>query len=316
MAMMQAQSNRISFASFASSFFWTAIGTFLAALSIEVFLVPNQIIDGGVVGVSILLSKWLGREWLYPFVLILNLPFLVLAYRNIGKRLVIQMAIALVLFSLLGSWIAHSQWAIFQPYKGDLLEVVVLGGLILGLGVGLVIRAGGCLDGTEILGLLWNRTRGYSVGSVVLASNLVIFAAAGLWFQEWHPPVQSLITFFIVIKIMDMVIVGLDEMKSVMIFSTRPKEISADILNELGLGLTVLHGSGGYSGEPRQVLYLIAERLQLMDIKSIVYQHDPSAFIAIENLHEVSSNGMVSIARKVPTSHNRRPQLKIKRNSR
>ena len=314
--MVYTQPTRMSLASFTSSFFRTAIGAFLAAFSIEVFLVPNQIIDGGVVGISILLSKWLGREWLYPFVLALNFPFLILAYRNIGKRLVFQMCIALVLFSVLGSWIAHSPWLIFQPYKGDLLEVVVLGGLSLGLGVGLIIRAGGCLDGTEILGILWNRTRGYSVGSVVFASNILIFSAAGLWFQEWHPPVQSLITFFIVIKIMDMVIVGLDEMKSVMVFSTKPKEISAAILNELGLGLTVLHGSGGYSGEPRQVLYLIVERLQLLDIKSIVYQYDPSAFIAIENLHEVASNGMISIARKVQPSQSRNPQLKLKRNSR
>ena len=151
--MVYTQPTRMSLASFTSSFFRTAIGAFLAAFSIEVFLVPNQIIDGGVVGISILLSKWLGREWLYPFVLALNFPFLILAYRNIGKRLVFQMCIALVLFSVLGSWIAHSPWLIFQPYKGDLLEVVVLGGLSLGLGVGLIIRAGGCLDGTEILGI-------------------------------------------------------------------------------------------------------------------------------------------------------------------
>ncbi len=312
--MIHKQPARMSLASFASSFSRTAVGAFLAAFAIEVFLVPNQIIDGGVVGISMLLSKWLGREWLYPSVLALNLPFLVLAYRNIGQRLVFQMCIALVLFTILGSWIAQSPWLVFQPYKGDLLEVVVLGGLLLGLGVGLIIRAGGCLDGTEILGLLLNRTRGYSVGSVVLASNLLIFTAAGLWFQEWHPPVQSLITFFIVIKIMDMVIVGLDEMKSVMVFSTKPKEITSAILNELGLGLTVLHGSGGYSGEPRQVLYLIVERLQLVDIKSIVYRYDPSAFIAIENLHEVASNGMGSIARKVQP-HPQRSQFKIKRNA-
>jgi len=274
------------------------VGAFLAAFSLEVFLIPNQIIDGGVVGVSILISKIVGKQWLYPAVLLLNLPFVVLAYRNIGKRLVFQMCIALVLFAAFGSWIGSSTLPLFQPYAGDLLEIVVVGGLLLGLGVGLIIRAGGCLDGTEILGLLWNRTHGFSVGSVVLAFNLLLFTAAGLFFGEWHPPVQSLITFFIAIKIMDMVIVGLDEMKSVMIFSTKPKEISRVILDELGLGLTILHGSGGYSGEPRDVLYLISERLQLMDIKNIVYQHDANAFIAIENLHEVASKGVGSIARK------------------
>ena len=136
---------------------WMLLGAFIAAFSLEVFLIPNNIIDGGVIGVSILLSSYLGQGYTYPLVVILNLPFIYLAFRYISRTMVIQMLIALTAFAILGQWIGHSDMNIFQPYRGDLLEIVVVGGLLLGFGVGLIIRSGGCLDGTEILGLLVNK---------------------------------------------------------------------------------------------------------------------------------------------------------------
>ena len=278
---------------------WTVIGTFLAAFALEVFLVPNEIIDGGIIGISLLAGKLFGREYIYPLVVLLNLPFIYLAFKHISRTLLIQMIVALGTFALFGSFISnHHHLPMFQPYAGDLLEIVVIGGLLLGLGVGLVIRSGGCLDGTEILGLLINKTHSISVGNVVIAVNFVIFAMAGIIFGDWHSPIKSLITFFVVIKIMDMVIVGLDEMKSVMIFSTKPDDIAKAIMHELGLGLTILNGRGGFTGEERQVIYLMAERLQLAGIKNLVQARDPSAFIAIENLHEVATNSLKGIARK------------------
>ena len=278
---------------------WMILGAFIAAFSLEVFLVPNAIIDGGVIGVSILISKLFGDHLMYPLVVLLNLPFLYLAGKNISKVMVIQMIIALVAFAIFGSWIGHSpDIAVFSPYKGDLLEIVVIGGLLLGFGVGLIIRSGGCLDGTEILGLLINKKYGISVGNVVLAVNAVIFTIAGFVFGDWHAPIQSLITFFVVIKIMDMVIMGIDEMKSVMIFSSKPKEIADTLMNTMGLGLTFIQGRGGFSGEHKEILFLMAERLQLAEIKHAVHSHDPEAFIAIENLHEVATNNLKGIANK------------------
>lgn len=277
---------------------WLIIGAVLAAYGLEVFLIPNRIIDGGVIGVSILLSKFIGSSYLYPMVLVLNIPFIFLAYKTINKTLVIQMLIALTSFSFLGHWIAESNHAIFHPYRGELLEIVVIGGLLLGLGVGIIIRAGGCVDGTEILGIMLNKKFGVSVGSVVLAINFIIFSAAGLIFGDWQPPIQSLITFFIVIKIMDMVIVGFDEMKSVMIFSKKADEIADILMHEYGLGLTLLQGKGGYTKEPTEIIYLIAERLQLAEIKHIAQCTDPHAFVAIDNLHEVASSNIEAIASK------------------
>ncbi|NRA45099.1 MAG: YitT family protein [Oligoflexales bacterium] len=279
---------------------WMILGAFIAAFSLEVFLVPNAIIDGGVIGVSILIGKLFGDHLMYPLVVLLNLPFLYLAGKNISKVMVVQMIIALVAFASFGPWIGHSpDIAVFAPYKGDLLEIVVIGGLLLGFGVGLIIRSGGCLDGTEILGLLINKKYGISVGNVVLAVNAVIFTIAGFVFGDWHAPIQSLITFFVVIKIMDMVIMGIDEMKSVMIFSSKPREIADTLMNTMGLGLTYIQGRGGFSGEQKEILFLMAERLQLSEIKHAVHSHDPEAFIAIENLHEVATNNLKGITNKV-----------------
>ena len=228
----------------------------------------------------------------------LNIPFIYLAARQISRTMVIQMLIAVCLFAGFGFFISQSTYQIFQPYKGELLEIVVIGGLILGLGVGIIIRSGGCLDGTEILGLLINQKYSLSVGNVVLAFNTLLFIFAGFVFEDWHPPIQSLITFFVVIKIMDMVIMGVDEMKSIMIFSKNPKQVAELLVHEMGIGLTVLKGEGGYSGEARDILFLMAERLQLSEIKNLVYQEDPNAFITIENIHEVTSNNLKNIANK------------------
>lgn len=269
------------------TFIWIAIGTFLAAFAIEVFFYPNKLIDGGVVGISMILSNLLGHHLLPFFLVLLNLPFLYLGMRSLGRSFVIHFFVALALFGL---------WLIILPkfltfhFQGDPLEVVVIGGAILGVGIGLIIRNGGCTDGTEILGIIVNQRTGISVGQVVFACNLFIFGALGLVFRDWHPPILSVIAYFVAIKVMDVVIVGLEETKSVTIISRNSSQISKLLVHELGLGLTVVYGRGGFSGEEQEVLYVIAERLQLADLKELVYQEDPHAFVAIENLHEVTNH--------------------------
>ncbi len=283
--MYASQAPKRSFISQFLTYFWMAIGAFLAAFALEVFFIPNNLIDGGVVGVAMIFGNVFGQQ-LIPYLLILfNLPFLILAYRSIGKVFVIHMIMATLLFSGFMVFIAH-----MMPFRfhGDSLEVVVIGGALLGIGLGLIIREGGCLDGTEILGIIINRRAGFTVGQVVLVCNIFVFGAAGLVFKDWHPPLMSLITYIVVIKIMDSVIVGLDETKSVLIISSKSKVIADAIIHELGLGLTVMYGRGGFSGDEREILYVIAERLQLAELKDIIFREDPEAFIAIENLHEVS----------------------------
>jgi uncharacterized membrane-anchored protein YitT (DUF2179 family) len=264
------------------SYFWILLGAFLAAVSIRIFLYPNLLIDGGIVGVALIFGRLLGDQWISIFLVICNLPFIYLAYRYIRRTFVIQMLIAVVLFAAFLSILENA-----PPFFGDSLEVIALGGAILGIGAGLIIRNGGCLDGTEIMGIIINRQTGFTVGQVVLVANIFVFGAYGAIFWDWHIAVKSFLTYIVAFKMMDMVIVGLDELKSVMIISSVPDKIAKSVMNELGLGLTVLHGKGGYTGDNREVQFVIVERLDLSDLKEVILNEDPHAFITVQNLHEV-----------------------------
>jgi uncharacterized membrane-anchored protein YitT (DUF2179 family) len=269
------------------AYFWMTLGAFLAAFALKIFFFPNKLIDGGIVGIAMLGAYTLGQHWFAPLMLTLSLPFVWLAYRYIGKTFVLHMLYSLLMFSAFSTLIKYfgSEW----EFKGETLEYIVIGGSLLGIGLGMIIRYGGSLDGTEILGIIINKRTGFTVGQVVLATNIFIFAFAGLILQDWHPPLLSLITYIVVIKIMDAVIVGLDEVKSVLIISSNSKEIAQAIMHELELGLTIMYGRGGYSGDEREIIYVIVERLQLCDLKELIYAADPQAFIAIENIHEVAN---------------------------
>jgi uncharacterized membrane-anchored protein YitT (DUF2179 family) len=264
-------------------YFWLIVGAFLAALAIRIFLLPNQLIDGGIVGLALILARLMGDDYLSYFLIVLNVPFIYLAYTHIRRTFVIHMLVAVVIFA--GFLIVLQK---VPSFIGDPLEIIVFGGGILGIGVGLIIRHGGCLDGTEILAIIINRKKGFTVGQVVLFINIFIFAAYGWIFQDWHIALKSLMTYFVAFKIIDLVITGIDELKSVLIISAKPKELGDVIMNELGLGLTIMHGRGGFSGNAKEILFVIVERLDLAELKEIVLREDPAAFMAIENLHEVA----------------------------
>lgn len=266
------------------SYFWITAGAFLAAVAIQIFLVPNHLIDGGVVGVALILGQVFKDQTLfYWLVVILNIPFIFLAYKHIRPSFVVHMGVAVLLFA---GFLVFLQT--YPPFKADPIEVIVAGGALLGFGVGLIIRNGGCLDGTEILAILINRKKSFTVGQVVMFINLFIFGAYGFVTRDWHIALQSAITFIVAFKAMDLVIMGLDDLKSVLIISAKPKELADIIMKELGLGLTVMSGRGGFSGEKKDMLFIIIERLDLSELKEIVIREDPVAFMAIEDLHEVA----------------------------
>ena len=269
-----------------------AVGALLAAISLRVFLIPNELIDGGVIGISLILAKLYGTSYLSFFLIALNLPFLYLAYRFIRRSFVFYMLAAVLLFAFFLS-ILERPWPLFSA---DRLEAIVIGGAILGAGAGMIIRHGGCTDGTEILAILINRKKGYTVGQVIMFLNIFIFTAYGWIFNDWHIALRSLMTYLVAFKTMDLVIAGLEELKSVLIMGSKPEKLSKLITHQLGLGLTFIKGKGGYSGEDRDILFVIVERLDLAELKEIVLREDPSAFIAIENLHEVAYGRTASLA--------------------
>lgn len=280
----------------ATSYIGMTVGAALAALAIRMFLIPNELIDGGVIGISLILARIFGSSYLSYFLLVLNLPFIYLAYKYIRRSFVIHMFVAIVLFAIFLSLMES-----LPSFDADPLEAIVIGGAILGAGVGMIIRNGGCTDGTEILAIIINRKKGFTVGQVVLAINIFIFAAYGWIFSDWHIALRSLMTYIVAFKMMDIVIAGLEELKSVLIMCAKPAHLSKIITHELGLGLTFIKGKGGYSGEDRDILFIIVERLDLAELKEIVLREDPTAFMAIENLHEVTYGKTAKVALKRKT---------------
>ncbi|PAE28545.1 hypothetical protein CHI07_13760 [Paenibacillus sp. 7884-2] len=177
------------------------LGALLVSFGLEIFLVPNNIIDGGIVGISIIMSYLTGIK-LELFLLILNVPFLYLGYRQIGKKFVVTTLFGLSVLSLGTLFLLD----VPVPTENPLLASI-FGGAFLGVGVGMVIRSGGSLDGTEILGILLNRKTPFSVGKVVLFINVFIFFSAGFVFG-WDRAMYSLITYFIASKMIDFTIEG------------------------------------------------------------------------------------------------------------
>lgn len=275
------------------SYLGMAVGAFLAALAIRIFLTPNELIDGGVIGVSMILARLYGGSYLPLFLALLNIPFLYLAWRHIRRSFVINMLAATVFFVIFLSLLNN-----FPSFGADHLEAIVIGGAVLGAGAGMIIRYGGCIDGTEILAIIINKKRGFTVGQVILFINFFVFTAYGWIFNDWHIALRSFMTYIVAFKMMDVVIAGLEELKSVLIMCSKPDKLSKIITHELGLGLTFIKGKGGYSGEDRDILFIIVERLDLAELKDIVLREDPSAFIAIENLHEVAYGKTARIALK------------------
>jgi len=256
------------------------IGSILAAVGLEIFLIPNNIIDGGVVGISIMAS-YLSHYPLGFFIFLLNIPFLVLGYKHIGKTFVIS-----TLFSIT----SLSIWVTFlQPIPGlteDLMLAAVFGGIIEGIGVGLIIRYGGSLDGTEIIAIILDKRTGFSVGEIVMFFNLFILTSAGLIFG-WDKAMYSLIAYFIAFKMIDITITGLEETKAVFVISEKSELIAEKVMARLGRGTTFLNGKGGYSGEERAVLYLIVTRLEIAKLKNMIDEIDENAFVTISDVHEV-----------------------------
>ena len=261
-------------------FFFLIIGALMVAVGLEIFLIPNSVIDGGIIGVAIILS-YLTKLPLGLFIFFLNLPFLVVGYNYIGKTFTFT-----TLFSVSCLAVFVNFFHPIPEITHDVLLASVFGGIILGLGVGTIIRYGGSLDGTEILSILITRKSAFSVGEIVMFFNIFILGSAGFVFG-WDKAMYSLIAYFIAFKMIDVAIEGLDESKSVMIISDFPDKISEVIQARLGRGVTHLYGKGGYTGDEKELLYCIMTRLEIAKLKSIIDDIDPGAFVAIENVHEV-----------------------------
>ncbi|WP_367269446.1 YitT family protein [uncultured Rummeliibacillus sp.] len=256
------------------------LGACIMAIGLELFLVPNRILDGGIVGISIIISHLTDLP-LGIFIFLLNIPFIFLGYKQIGKTFALSTALGITTLSTVTIMLHH-----LEPFTKDLLLSTVFGGIVLGIGVGLVIRYGGSLDGTEILAILFNKKLPFSVGEIIMFFNLLIFSVAGFVFT-WEQAMYSGLAYFIAYKMIDIVIQGLDESKAVYIISEEYDEIGRAIMDRLGRGVTYLIGEGAYTGDSKKVIFTVITRLEESKLTSIVGELDANAFLAIGNIAEV-----------------------------
>ncbi|MBQ7265606.1 MAG: YitT family protein [Firmicutes bacterium] len=255
------------------------VGSVIAAFAIEEFLVAKQILDGGIVGISLILS-FVTNIKLSVFTVLLNIPFLILGYKMMGKIFAAKATFAMVVFS-----VALSLFEKIPEVTEDPLLATVYGGLFLGLGVGLVMRAGGCVDGIDTVSLLISRKSSLSVGKVILGFNLVIYSVAAFIYGP-DRALYSLLTYFITSKVIDMVESGLDQGKAVMIITEHGQTIAENIFKKLGRTVTLIEGEGLISGK-KVVLYCVVTRIELNELKKIIREDKGSSFASISDVSEI-----------------------------
>lgn len=255
-------------------------GAIIMAVGLEGILIPNNIIDGGIVGVAIMASHITGVS-LGIFLFVLNVPFIYIGYKQIGKTFALMTFFGIIVLSITTKMLHH-----IKPFFHDPMLAAIFGGLVIGLGIGLVLRNGGSLDGTESLAILANKKFPFSVGENIMIINVLIFIVAGFVFEP-TTALYSAVAYFVAFKTIDVVQEGLDESKQVTIITEYHNEIREAIHNRLGHTVTVYQAEGGYSGEIKNVLTCIITRLEERKMKDIVVEIDSNAFMTISEVAEV-----------------------------
>lgn len=257
-----------------------SIGAIIAAASLELILIPNMMIDGGINGISIIINKLFSGS-LGLTVFLLNFPFIFLGYRLIGKRYLIKAGYGMALFSILLEVFGR-----YEPLIDDTLLATVYGGIALGIGVGLIIKEGGSLDGTETVAILISRKLGLSVGQVVFCFNIFIYGSAIFVFGA-ERALYSLLTYFVTYKVIDFVSDGLNSAKAVFIITDNEKQISKEILKRLGRTATVISGEGIISKGKKKVLYTVLTRFEVIILKDILDEVESSSFVTVMDVSEI-----------------------------
>ena len=257
------------------------VGAVIASIGLELFLIPNQVIDGGVVGLSIMGHFMADGVPFGVFLVVLNIPFLYIGYKHIGKNFAVSTVIAVIMLSICSEYAAE-----FPKVTNDPFLAAIFGGIIDGIGVGIIMRAGGSLDGTEIVAIIADKHTVFSVGEVVMFINLFILSGAGLLFG-WDKAMYSLVAYFVIAKMIDVVTKGFDETYAVMIVTKDPIEVTDELNAQLGRGVTILHGQGGYTKLPKEILYCVVNRLEVTKVKEIVLAMDENAFVTINSVYDI-----------------------------
>ena len=273
---------------------WVMIiaGAVIAAFALEEFLAPNHILDGGVTGISMILSHFISWK-LGILVVILNIPFIIVGFKKLGKGFILRTVVAIVVFSVMTG--------VFEEMTNateDIILATTFGGVLLGVGVGLVLRGGACLDGTEIVAILISKKLSISTGQIILFFNVIIYSVAAAVFGL-DRGMYSLLMYFITSKVIDIVEIGWDNTKSVMIITDKGKELAQDIYVQLGRTVTFMQGQGLVSSETKDILYCVVTRAEIFELKRIISSVEGSTFTTISDVSEVVGNHVKSSRKKI-----------------
>jgi uncharacterized membrane-anchored protein YitT (DUF2179 family) len=271
------------------------IGIFSAAFGFKGFLLTNHFIDGGATGISLLISS-LTHIPLYILLLCVNVPFVLLGYKVIGKTFAIKTALAISGLALVVATV-H-----FPDITKDNLLVAIFGGFFLGAGIGLSVRGGAVLDGTEVLAIYISKRAGATIGDIIIVINVVIFSAAA-YFLSMEIALYSMVTYLSASKTLDFIIEGIDEYTGVTVISRKPEQIKTMIIEVMGRGITIYNGKGGFgkSGQVSDVdiVYTVITRLELNKLKTEIEKIDPNAFVVMSSVKD-TKGGMI---KKRPLKH-------------
>ncbi len=261
-------------------------GTGLAVLAMKGFMIPNRFLDGGMTGIAILLHEIFHIN-ISILVIGLNLLFIYLGYRNIGKTFAVQTTIAVIILAI-GLYFID-----INPITTDKLLIAIFGGILMGSGVGLVIRGGGVIDGAEVIAVFTRRKVGFSNSEIIMLINCVIFAVAAFEFGI-ETAMYSVITYFTATRATNYVVDGIEEFTAMNIISSQQEEIKSFLVNELGKGITVYKGERGYlpgSFDVKtdcEIIVTIVTRLEIKQIQDSLTLIDPQAFVYVQSIKEAT----------------------------
>ncbi|HLG33833.1 MAG TPA: YitT family protein [Bacteroidia bacterium] len=279
---------RITVLTFLRDVFLIALGITSAAFGLESFLVPNKFIDGGATGISLLITELTSIPLSY-LLLLVNIPFLVLGFNVVSRQFAIRAALAII---GLAAAIALIQ---FPEVTRDKLLVAVFGGFFLGAGIGLSIRGGAVLDGTEVLAIFVSRKAGTTVGDIIIIINIIIFSAAA-YFLSVETALYSMLTYLSASKTLDFVIEGIEEYTGVTIVSVKSEEMRLMITEKLGRGVTVFKGKRGFGTHGHRdevdIVYTVITRLEVSKLNTEIEKIDPHAFVVMNSVKD-TKGGMI-----------------------
>ena len=269
----------------------TLSGT-INAVGVTMFLSPLHLYDSGFSGTAMLLEELTPSYLtLSIFLLILNIPFFLYGYKKQGLAFTVYSVYAVIIYSL-ASYLIRDIFSVdvatSSPFAGtDLLLGAAFGGLISGIGSGLTIRFGGAIDGVEVMAVIFAKKLGITVGTFVMAYNVVLYIVVGVVMHSWILPLYSIVTYYVALHAVDYIVEGFDKAKAAMIITTKPKHISQALSEEFGSGITLWEGHGYYSDKEKTVIYFVVNRFQIGKMKTIVQQNDENAFISITEVADV-----------------------------